>query len=101
MATSRIANLAEQSMGHDGSSLTEQGVSSYIETGDASHTMKALTWQGKNKVQVLDVPRPVILEPRDVILKVTGSTICGSDLHLFHGMIALRIALYLILCVLK
>ncbi|EPE09918.1 s- glutathione dehydrogenase [Ophiostoma piceae UAMH 11346] len=88
MATSRIANLAQQSLGHDGSSLTQQDVSSYTETGDAHLTMKALTWQGKNNVQVLDMPRPVILEPRDVILKVTGSTICGSDLHLFHGAVA-------------
>lgn len=87
MTTARLANLAETAMGHDGSSLTQQDVSSYIETGDTQHTMKALTWQGKNKVAVLDLPRPKILEPRDVILKVTGSTICGSDLHLFHGSV--------------
>lgn len=34
-----------------------------------------------------DVPKPRIVEPRDVILKVTGSTVCGSDLHLLHGSI--------------
>lgn len=34
-----------------------------------------------------DVPKPKILEDRDVIIKVTGSTICGSDLHLLHGTI--------------
>lgn len=33
------------------------------------------------------MPKPAILEPRDVILKVTGSTICGSDLHLYHGVV--------------
>lgn len=33
------------------------------------------------------MPRPKILEPGDVILKVTGSTVCGSDLHLLHGTI--------------
>jgi threonine dehydrogenase-like Zn-dependent dehydrogenase len=32
-----------------------------------------------------DVPKPKILEDGDVILKVTGSTVCGSDLHLLHG----------------
>lgn len=32
-----------------------------------------------------EVPKPIVVEPRDVILKVTGSTICGSDLHLLHG----------------
>ena len=33
----------------------------------------------------VEVPKPRIVEPRDVILKVTGSTVCGSDLHLLHG----------------
>jgi threonine dehydrogenase-like Zn-dependent dehydrogenase len=34
-----------------------------------------------------DVPKPRLVESRDVILKVTGSTVCGSDLHLLHGAI--------------
>jgi threonine dehydrogenase-like Zn-dependent dehydrogenase len=34
-----------------------------------------------------DVPKPRVVEDRDVILKVTGSTICGSDLHLLHGSV--------------
>ena len=33
----------------------------------------------------VDVPKPKLLEDRDVILKVTGTTVCGSDLHLLHG----------------
>jgi len=33
------------------------------------------------------VPKPVLIEDRDVILKITGSTICGSDLHLLHGSV--------------
>jgi hypothetical protein len=85
MATSRAANLVEQAVGHDGSAVIQQDVASYEQTGDKSETMKALTWQGKNKVQVIDLPKPKILEPKDVILKVTGSTVCGSDLHLLHG----------------
>lgn len=32
------------------------------------------------------MPKPRIIDPGDVIIKVTGSTICGSDLHLYHGM---------------
>ncbi|ERS95639.1 hypothetical protein HMPREF1624_07713 [Sporothrix schenckii ATCC 58251] len=87
MATSRLANVAEQAIGHDGGAVTQQDIANYEKSGDGGHTMKALTWQGKNKVQVLDVPRPKIIEPRDVILKVTGSTICGSDLHLLHGSV--------------
>ncbi|CAL5869153.1 uncharacterized protein PFLUO_LOCUS3381 [Penicillium psychrofluorescens] len=64
-------------------------VSNYEAKGydDPSHTMKALTWQGKNSVKVVDTARPKIIDEGDVILKVTGSTICGSDLHLFHGAI--------------
>ena len=46
--------------------------------------MKALAWMGTNTVQMLDCPKPKLLEDRDVILKVTGSTVCGSDLHLLH-----------------
>jgi threonine dehydrogenase-like Zn-dependent dehydrogenase len=34
-----------------------------------------------------DVPKPRVVEDRDVILKVTGSTVCGSDLHLLHGTV--------------
>lgn len=34
-----------------------------------------------------DVPKPRVVEDKDVILKVTGSTVCGSDLHLLHGTV--------------
>jgi threonine dehydrogenase-like Zn-dependent dehydrogenase len=47
--------------------------------------MKALCWMGKNDVRVEDVPDPRILEPRDAIVKITSTAICGSDLHLFDG----------------
>lgn len=50
-------------------------------------TMKALAWFGTTDVRVIDAPIPDITEPNDVILQVTGSTICGSDLHLYHGEI--------------
>ena len=45
--------------------------------------MRALTWQGKEKVSVETVPDPVISQPTDVIIKVTSTAICGSDLHLY------------------
>jgi threonine dehydrogenase-like Zn-dependent dehydrogenase len=35
----------------------------------------------------VDVPKPKVVEDRDVILQVTGSTVCGSDLHLLHGSV--------------
>ena len=45
--------------------------------------MRALTWQGNEKVEVIEVPDPVIEEPTDAIIKVTSTAICGSDLHLY------------------
>jgi threonine dehydrogenase-like Zn-dependent dehydrogenase len=47
--------------------------------------MRALTWQGKKDVRVMDVPDPEILNPHDAIVEVTLAAICGSDLHLFNG----------------
>ena len=49
--------------------------------------MKALCWYGKYDVRVEDVPDPKILNPRDAILKITTTAICGSDLHLYNGYI--------------
>jgi threonine dehydrogenase-like Zn-dependent dehydrogenase len=49
--------------------------------------MKALAWFGAQDVRMVEAPIPDITEPDDVILKVTGSTICGSDLHLYHSEI--------------
>ena len=49
--------------------------------------MKALCWFGKTDVRVENVPDPVILNPRDAIIKITSTAICGSDLHLYDGYI--------------
>ena len=49
--------------------------------------MKALCWYGTNDVRVSRVPEPKILNPRDAIVKVTLTAICGSDLHLLDGFI--------------
>ncbi len=49
--------------------------------------MKALCWQGKNKLDVERVNDPVILNPRDGIVRITRTAICGSDLHLYDGYI--------------
>ena len=46
--------------------------------------MKAVTWHGKRDVRVDSVPDPALKEPEDVIVKVTSSGICGSDLHLYE-----------------
>ena len=47
--------------------------------------MKALCWYGKGDVRTETVPDPKILDPRDVIVKITSTAICGSDLHLYDG----------------
>jgi threonine dehydrogenase-like Zn-dependent dehydrogenase len=46
--------------------------------------MKALTWHGKRDVRVDDVPDPTIQDPADVIVRITSTGICGSDLHLYE-----------------
>jgi threonine dehydrogenase-like Zn-dependent dehydrogenase len=48
--------------------------------------MKALTWHGKGDVRCEEVPDPKIQDGRDAIIKVTACAICGSDLHLFDGI---------------
>ena len=49
--------------------------------------MKALVWHGRNDVRVERVPDPTILNPRDAIVRITTSAICGSDLHLLDGYV--------------
>src|SRR4030088_794198 len=49
--------------------------------------MKAVCWMGANKMSVETVPDPEILNPRDAIVKITSTAICGSDLHLYNGLI--------------
>lgn len=49
--------------------------------------MKAVTYQGIKNVAVKEVPDPKIVKPDDAIIRLTSTAICGSDLHLMHGMI--------------
>jgi len=49
--------------------------------------MRATCWYGKNDVRVERVPDPEILNPRDAIVRITSTAICGSDLHLYDGYI--------------
>ncbi|SFJ24358.1 zinc-dependent alcohol dehydrogenase [Brevibacillus centrosporus] len=49
--------------------------------------MKAVTYQGIKNIAVKEVPDPKIEKPDDMIVKLTSTAICGSDLHLIHGMI--------------
>src|SRR6201747_2605005 len=49
--------------------------------------MRALTWHGKHDVRMETVPDPQIVNPRDAIIKITSTAICGSDLHLYDSFI--------------
>ncbi|MDQ2887945.1 MAG: glutathione-dependent formaldehyde dehydrogenase [Chloroflexota bacterium] len=49
--------------------------------------MKALCWYGAHKVRVDNVPDPELVNPRDAIIKITSTAICGSDIHLYDGYI--------------
>ncbi|KAL8679410.1 MAG: hypothetical protein Q9186_004287 [Xanthomendoza sp. 1 TL-2023] len=89
---SQSANAVEKAIGHVEGGVTEQNMTNPERDreayGDPSgEKMKALVWMGKNSVEVVETLKPKIIEDRDVILKVTGSTICGSDLHLYHGAV--------------
>jgi threonine dehydrogenase-like Zn-dependent dehydrogenase len=47
--------------------------------------MKAVCWYGTGDMRVETVPDPQIQDPRDAIVKITSTAICGSDLHLYNG----------------
>jgi threonine dehydrogenase-like Zn-dependent dehydrogenase len=49
--------------------------------------VRATCWMGRNRVEVTEVPDPVIMNERDAIVKITATAICGSDLHLYDGYI--------------
>jgi threonine dehydrogenase-like Zn-dependent dehydrogenase len=49
--------------------------------------MKALCWYGKEDVRVETVPDPELINPRDAVIEITRTAICGSDLHLYDGFI--------------
>jgi len=49
--------------------------------------MRALSYRGPTRLRVVEKPRPRIEHPNDVIVRVTRAAICGSDLHLYHGLV--------------
>jgi threonine dehydrogenase-like Zn-dependent dehydrogenase len=49
--------------------------------------MRATCWYGKRDIRVERVPDPEILNPRDAVVRVTSTAICGSDLHLYGGFV--------------
>jgi threonine dehydrogenase-like Zn-dependent dehydrogenase len=49
--------------------------------------MRALTWHGRRDVRLDRVPDPTIVNPHDAIVQVAAASICGSDLHLYNGLV--------------
>jgi S-(hydroxymethyl)glutathione dehydrogenase/alcohol dehydrogenase len=49
--------------------------------------MKAVTFQGIKDVKVKQVADPVLKKKDDILVRITSTAICGSDLHLIHGMV--------------
>jgi len=49
--------------------------------------MKSVQWKGNRNIQIIDFPIPKITEPKDAIIHITTTSICGSDLHLYHNEI--------------
>src|SRR5699024_1145824 len=54
---------------------------------NGGENVRALTWQGKRNVSVETVPDPTMTRPDDVIIEVTSTAICGSDLHLYEVLV--------------
>jgi threonine dehydrogenase-like Zn-dependent dehydrogenase len=50
--------------------------------------VRAVTWQGRHKIEVENVADPTIINPRDAIVRVSSTSICGSDLHFYNGRVA-------------
>lgn len=73
-----IANTAEKALGDRPTSTTRDYKTR------PNETMLAVRWYGDKDVRVEEVSVPTITEPTDVVVKVTGTTVCGSDLHLYH-----------------
>lgn len=49
--------------------------------------MRACEWHGDKSMKMCDHPLPLITEPTDAIVRVTHTTVCGSDLHLYHNKV--------------
>jgi threonine dehydrogenase-like Zn-dependent dehydrogenase len=73
-----VANKVEKQLGDRPTITTNEY------NARSNETMLALRWYGDKDVRLEEVSAPTITEPADVVVKVTGTTVCGSDLHLYH-----------------
>ncbi|BGP13470.1 hypothetical protein JCM10213_001794 [Rhodosporidiobolus nylandii] len=90
MALNAAANLAEKVMNKPKTDVHAfaNPMADPAKFADPSmEKMKALVYEGKGKVAVRESLKPKVVDPEDVVFKVTGTTVCGSDMHLFGGAI--------------
>jgi len=52
--------------------------------------MRAVTFMAPGQVLVQEVPEPVLSHPRDAIVRIEASGVCGSDLHIYHGRVKIE-----------
>uniref|UniRef100_A0A914WDB8 Alcohol dehydrogenase-like C-terminal domain-containing protein n=2 Tax=Plectus sambesii TaxID=2011161 RepID=A0A914WDB8_9BILA len=71
--------IAEKIMGQKETSTETQPI------WDKNKTMHCLIWNGKKDIEYVEHARPCVTDPTDILLRITATTICGSDLHLFKG----------------
>lgn len=85
-----LANAAEKAM-----DAMPTGIKTHLsnpsqqpEFADPSgEKMKALVWEGPMKVKVEEANKPKVVDPKDIVIETTGTTVCGSDMHLLAGAI--------------
>jgi threonine dehydrogenase-like Zn-dependent dehydrogenase len=82
MAANIAANVAQSRFGE-----VPVVASNQDKERTSASDMLACCWMGKNKLEMKRVAMPEITDDEDVLLRITASTVCGSDLHLFHGEI--------------
>ncbi|KAK4097744.1 GroES-like protein [Parathielavia hyrcaniae] len=93
MAANFAAKQLESVLGHgDKDRATQTDISNPDREGgrfadESGEKMKALAWMAKNDVRVIEAGKPKIVEDHDAVVRVTGTTVCGSDVHLMHGVI--------------
>jgi len=73
------ANLAEKIVGHRETAVSTK------DNVDSSQQMHALVWHGKRDMRYDLVPKPALTDDGDAIIRITATTICGSDLHIYNG----------------
>ncbi|KAK0538997.1 hypothetical protein OC842_001120 [Tilletia horrida] len=84
VASARAMLLPGQMLGATDPAQQQSQQQQQQQESDNKQLMTACVWEGKHKVAIRQVPRPTIVHPTDAIVRITATTICGSDLHLYH-----------------